>query len=153
MPAQPVNPQLTKEVQAPCKQQVSLNDNGKPVDIPNPKQKKSAPGNTAKAKATPVPKKSSAMKAVPAKATLPKWKPSVEIEDVVDEDNTISSQQPQNPQNILEVADWSDDDNEYDVPAPAAMSVDGNKEEEMVKIIEPPGEDNEAELGLYHSST
>ena len=91
MPAQPVNPQLTEEVQAPCKWQAPLNNNGEPVNnVHGPKQKKSAT-NTKAAQAKPVPKKSSVMKAGPAKATLPKWKPS---EDVADEDDMISSQQP-----------------------------------------------------------
>ena len=87
------------------------------------------------------------------KAASPKWKPSVEIEDVVDEDDMISSQWPQNPWNILEVADGSDDDDKYGVPPPVAMSIDGNEEEEEVEIVELAGEDDKAELGQYHIST
>ena len=72
---------------------------------------------------------------------------------MVDKDDMISSQRPQNPRNILEVADGSDDDDKYGVPPPAAMSVDGDEEEEEVEIVEPAGEDDEAELGQYHIST
>ena len=137
MPAQPVNPQLTEEVWAPHKWQVPLNDNSEPVNVP--KGKKSA----TKTKAAPAklaPKKSSAMKAGPAKAALPKQKPSV---------------QPQNPCNILEVADGSDDGDESGVPPLAAVSIDGNEdeEEEEVKIVELAGEDDEAELGQYQILT
>jgi hypothetical protein len=154
MPTQPVNSQLTEEVRAPRKRQAPFNDNGEAVTMPPaPKRRKSA-GSTTKTKAIakpkPPPKKTSATKAVPAKATPPKRKPSVEIEDVVDKDNTISSQQPQNPRNNLEAADGSDDDDEYSVPPPAAMSVDGDEGEEEVEIVELAGEDDEAELGQYH---
>ena len=155
MLAQPVSPQPTKEVWAPRKRQVPLNDNGQPVNVPAAKRKKSAPGNTTKTKAAPpktAPKKSSA-KAGSAKAAPPKRKPSVEIEDVDDEDDMISSQRPRNPRNILEAADGSDDDDEYRVPPPAATSIDGDEEEEEVEIIEPAGEDDEAELGQYQILT
>jgi hypothetical protein len=95
------------------------------------------------------------MKAGPAKATPPKRKPSVKIEDVADEDNVILSQRPRNPQNILEATDGSDDDDEFSVPpqAPVAMSIDGDEEEEEVEIVEPAGEDNKAELGQYQILT
>lgn len=72
---------------------------------------------------------------------------------MVDEDDTILSQQPQNPRNILEAADGSDDDVEYDVPPLAAMSVNGEEEGEEVEIVEPAREDDEAELSQYQIST
>ena len=64
-----------------------------------------------------------------------------------DEDDMISSQQPWNPCNILEAADGSDDDVKYHVPPLVATSIDGDKGEEEVEIVEAAGEDNEAELG------
>jgi len=74
---------------------------------------------------------------------------------VPDEDNLIHSEAPRNPQNILEAADGSDDDNDY--PPPAPMDIDSTSqaddEGDTVEIIEEPEEDDEAELGLYQFST
>ena len=61
------------------------------------------------------------------------------------------SEQPHNPWNILEAADGSDDDTDYCVLSPAAMDIDAdaNKEleEDEVKFVKAPEEDDEDELG------
>jgi len=145
MLAQPANPQPTEDIHISHKRQAPLNANGEPVTIPVPKKKKAAPAKPRLQKKTVVPEK-----LAPAKR-----KPSVEIEEVLDEDNLIHSEAPRNPRNILEAADGSDDDVNY--PPLAPMDVDSapqaDDEEDMVEIIEKPEEDDEAELGLYPFST
>lgn len=107
------------------------------------------PEGARKKKTAPAkPQKTTVPQSIPANAAPSKQKPpSVEIEDVDEEDD--SSERPRNPRNILEAADGSDDD----VP-PAAMAVDTDPEEEedSIEILEAPGEDDEAELGLYKIS-
>ena len=51
------------------------------------------------------------------------------------------------------MSDGSDDGDESGAPPPAAMSVDGNEDEEEVEIVESAGEDDEAKLGQYQTWT
>jgi hypothetical protein len=53
--------------------------------------------------------------------------PSVEVEDVEDEDNVVPHAQPKNPNHIIEAADGSDDDPEDE--APDIIEVDDDSEE------------------------
>jgi len=79
---------------------------------------------------TPAPPRKSTKKPV-----VTKRRPSVEIEEVFDdESDRHTSVPPRNPRHILEAADGSDDDNEDPVP-------DTNEESEA------PEESDEAELG------
>ena len=73
-----------------------------------------------------------ASKSVPAKR-----RPSIEIEEVTNEDDATYSETPHNPRNIFE----------------AAMDIDADavEEEDVNEIIEDAEEDDEAELGLYRS--
>jgi hypothetical protein len=146
MLAQPANPQVTEDARVPRKHQAPLDANGELVITSATKKKKLGPEGGGKKKTAPEkPKKKTIPQSIPAKAAPPKQKPSVEIEDVDEED--VSSERPRNPWNILEAADGSDDD----IPPPAAMAVDADPDEEEgeIEILEAPGEDNEAELGLY----
>jgi hypothetical protein len=151
MPAQPANPQPTEDSRISRKRQAPLNANGEPVTIPVPKKKKSASEQTGKKKAAPTKPGLQKKSAVPEKLAPAKRKPSVEIEEVPDEDNLTHSEVPRNPRNILEAANGSDDDVDY--PPPAPMDVDSpsqtDEEEDTVEIIEKPEEDDEAELGLH----
>lgn len=158
MPTQPANPQPTGDVHVPHKWQVPLDANGEPVTGSVPKKHKSAPEKTGKKKAAPAKpalQKMATSKLVPVKAAPAKCKPSIEIEEVADEDNLTYSERPCNPQNILEAADGSDDDNDSHVPPPATMDVDADADKELdkdeVEIVEAPEEDDEAELGPYWS--
>jgi predicted flap endonuclease-1-like 5' DNA nuclease len=95
MLAQPANPQPTEDVCVPRKWQIPLDANGKPVTSSALKKKKSAPEQTGKKKtmpAKPALQKNAASKSVPEKAASAKCKPSVEIEDVADEDNLTYSE-------------------------------------------------------------
>jgi hypothetical protein len=126
------------------------------VTISALKKKKLVPEQTGKKKnapAKPGPQKGTSSKSLLAPS---KRKPSVEIEDVLEEDNRIGAEVPRNPRNILEAADGSDDDENRDYPPPAAIVIDSpsDDDEDMVEIVdEPVEEDAEAELGLYLFST
>ena len=88
--------------------------------------------------------KIAAVKAVPAKKTQ-SWVPSIQIEDVPDEDDQIHSEWQHNPWNILELSNESEDEDNRSCSQ--AMDVDSNSENE-VKVIESPEEDDEAELDV-----
>ena len=139
MPAQQagsdnLNPQPTEDVRVPHKCQIPLNANGKPVNIPAPKKKKSVlleeTGKNKIAPTKPGPQKNMALKSVAKKLAPAKRKASVKIEEVPDQDNLIHSEAVCNSQNILEAAGGSE----------APMDV--------VAIIEEPEEDDEAELSM-----
>ena len=150
MPALPTNPQPA-EVCTSCKHQAPLNDNGELVTIPALKKKRSVPDQTGKKKnapAKPGPQKSTSLKSLPNKLAPSKRKPSVEIEDVPKEDNWIGAEVPHNPQNILEAADGSDDDENN--PLLAAIDINSTlDEEDVIEIVDKPEENAKAELGLY----
>ena len=129
-----LNPQPTEDVCVPRKCQIPLNANGKPVNIPAPKKKKSVlleeTGKNKIAPTKPGPQKNMALKSVAKKLAPAKRKASVKIEEVPDQDNLIHSEAVRNSQNILEAAGGSE----------APMDV--------VAIIEEPEEDDEAELSI-----
>ena len=104
MPAQPANPQPTEDVRISRKRQAPLNANCEPVTIPVPKKKKAASEQTRK-KTAPAKPGLQKMTVVPEKLAPAKRKPSVKIEEVPDEDNSICSEAPRNPRNILEAAE------------------------------------------------
>lgn len=111
------------------KWQAPLNDNGEPVvTVTVSKRRKIAAAPT---------------KSAPSKKGA-SIKKKASVEEVPEE--SIRSESPQNPRNILEASDGSDDN--FDVSS-APMDVDGDEDE----IIEKPEEDDEAELGLYLLAT
>ena len=121
------------------------------MTIPAPKKKRLVPDQTGKKKNTPAklgPQKSTSSKSLPDKLAPSKRKPSVEIEDVPEEDNQIGAEVPHNPRNILEAADGSDDDENN--PPLVAMDINSTlDEEDIVEIVDEPKENAEAELGPY----
>jgi hypothetical protein len=150
MPAQPSNPKPTEDLRAPRKRQVPIDANGEPVTGSAPKKRKSAPDKPGKKKPTPAkpaPQKKTALKSVPEKAAPAKHKPSVEIEDMANEDDFTYSEQPQNtPEADIE----SDYSNNYNVPPPETdVDADKELEDDDIEIIEDPEEDDEAELGSH----
>ena len=133
MPTEPTNLQATAEARTSCKWQAPLNDNGEPVTVPIPKRRK-----------TTGPARSTSGAAPPKKVIPPKRKPSVEeIPEA-----PVHSDPPRNPRNILEALDGSNDD--FNGPTSSVtepMQIDSNEEDE-VKILEDPEENDKAELGL-----
>jgi hypothetical protein len=92
----------------------------------------------------PVPPKK---KSVPEKVAPATRRPSIEVEEMPNEDDTTSSEWPHNPRNILEAADGSD--NDVGSALPKVISVgSGTDEEDSSKMVED-NEDEEAELDLY----
>lgn len=133
MLAQPANPQPTKDVHPPHKCQVPLNANGEPVAIgPAPKRKKLALEQAGKK--NPMPAKLKKITSVLAPA---KQKPSIEIEEVSDDNDQTQSE--------LDDADAAQ--------CLEAMDVNGDSDAEEVEPPEKPEEDEEEELGQYPIST
>ena len=121
------------------------------MTIPAPKKKRLVPDQTRKKKNAPAKpglQKSTSSKSLPNKLAPSKRKPSVEIEDVPEEDNWIGAEVLCNPWNILEAADGSDNDENN--PPLVAMDIDSTSDEEdVIEIVNEPEENAEAELGLY----
>ena len=138
----PVNPQATMEPRTSRKRQAPLDDNGEPVTVPIPKRR-NVSNQSQKQKFVP---------AVPSKNASTKRKPSVEIEEVPEEDNPIHPGPPRNPRNILEASDGSDDDNNFGPPSstgpPSSAAMNISDEEDEIEIVEDDVEDDETELGL-----
>ena len=86
-----LNPQPTEDVCVPCKHQIPLTANSKPVNIPALKKKKSVlleeTGKNEIAPTKPGPQKNMALESVTEKLAPAKRKASVEIEEVPDQDN------------------------------------------------------------------
>lgn len=130
MPAPKTKPP-TEEGRISRKRKAPLDDNGDPVNLGTKKKKTSAVSTTKPGgqKRTFVPKP----------LAQAKRKLTVEIEEVPDDSTSVLSDVPRNPQNILELADGSD--NDEDMPL-APSSHDGGSDEDEPEIIE----DDEAEL-------
>jgi hypothetical protein len=136
MPAPANNPHST-EVRSSRKRKAPLDDNGDPVNLNISKRKK--PLDVMKSS---LPKK----KAVPNEPALARKRQSVEVEDVPDEHNRNHSEVPQNPRNILEAADGSDDDI-YENLSRAEACIDASSDKEDTPMtVEQDEEDEEAEL-------
>jgi hypothetical protein len=120
-----------------------LNDNGEPVTVPIPKRWNASEQTGKKKAVSTIPSKTAPQK----KVVLTKRKPSVKMEEVPEEDNLTHPGPPQNPQNILEASDGSDNNNTFGPPSSAAMDISDDEDE-----IEKPEEADKAELGLPVSS-
>lgn len=142
----------------PRKRKAPLNANGDPVGLdkaaPRKKPKASAPAKSAAKSATK--KRAPTVAAKPAGPPRTR-SPSVDIEDVIDEDAVSRSVPPRNPQNILEASDGSDDEpmpSRIQRPRRAEPAMDNADDIEMVNDPEDePEEDAEAELSVSQFST
>jgi hypothetical protein len=131
------------------KRHAPLDDNGEPVTVPIPKRRNVSEQTKKQKTVSTVPSKT----APPKKIAPTKRKPSVEIEEVSEEESFYAGRSgpPRNPRNILEASDRSDDDNNFGPPSagpPSSAPMDiSDRDEDEVEIVEKPEEDDEAELG------
>jgi hypothetical protein len=128
------------------KRHAPLDDNGEPVTVPIAKRRNVSEQTKKQTTVSTIPSKT----APPKKIAPTKRKPSVEIEEVSEEESFYAGP-PQNPRNILEASDGSDDDNNFGPPSagpPSSAPMDISDSDEEVEIVEKPEEDDEAELGL-----
>lgn len=66
----------------------------------------------------------------------PRRRPSVEIQEVDDDTNTIQHESPKNPSHIIEAADGSDDEELNESPAPDLTDVDDEDEDDHEESAE-----------------
>jgi hypothetical protein len=168
MPTNPDNPK-SSDIHGPRKRTLSTKaaTNGDPLANAERKrqkldevQKKTATTALTKKQPTmaPAKKKTTVTKAAPAvkkqiAPSVPQVRhPSVEVEEVYDEENHHTSVPPRNQRHILEAADGSDDNMDED-PADI-MTIDDDEDDNNLnaageEVLEEPEESAEAELSMW----
>ena len=131
-PAQPSNPQPTpNESRVPRKRQARLDDNGEPAGVPVAKKLKSASQNGQK-KTLPAKTRPDTQKKKPKAVAPAKKKPSVRIEASANDSD-----------------DTRETDERTNLPDPMLVESSNEADSSDIEVIEPPEEDDEAELGMH----